>query len=103
MKNTVKTTAPKPVFDAEGYQTNITSLNGEPLPDLHPATAWSFYHGGRRAGAGRPLSGNEPVLFRLPPRLMAKIRRKARREGKDNSKLVAELLELALAHGSALK
>jgi hypothetical protein len=96
MKSTVKHTDPKPLFDAEGYQTNITSLNGEPLPDLHPSAAWSFYHGGRRAGAGRPLSGNEPVLFRLPPRLIAKIRRKARREGKDNSKLVTELLEIAL-------
>jgi len=24
----------KPKFDAEGYQTNMTDLNGEPLPDL---------------------------------------------------------------------
>ncbi len=24
----------KPIFDAEGYQTNLTDLNGTPLPDL---------------------------------------------------------------------
>ncbi|MDR1190084.1 MAG: hypothetical protein LBK60_00265 [Verrucomicrobiales bacterium] len=26
---------PKPVFDKDGYQTNITDLNGKPLPDLN--------------------------------------------------------------------
>lgn len=25
---------PKPVFDKDGYQINMTDLNGEPLPDL---------------------------------------------------------------------
>ena len=103
MKTTGKRPGPKPTFDAEGYQTNLTSLNGEPLPDRDAAAFVPLYHGGRRAGAGRPPSGNEPVLFRLPPRLIAKIRRKARGEGKDNSKVVAELLELALAGAAGAK
>jgi hypothetical protein len=33
MKKTGKTRIEKPVFDKDGYQTNIRDLNGEPLPD----------------------------------------------------------------------
>ena len=32
----------KPIFDAEGYQTNLTDLNGTPLPDLSKVKARSF-------------------------------------------------------------
>ena len=34
MKKTIKTKAGLPRFDAEGYQENITDLNGERLPEL---------------------------------------------------------------------
>ncbi len=55
-------------------------------------------HGGSRAGAGRPLSGNKPVTLRLPPKLIEIVRRDAKRAGKTMSELVAE--RLRTRHGS---
>jgi len=49
-------------------------------------------HGGARAGAGRPASGNKPVTFRLPPKLIEKVRRLAKRTGQTMSDYVAERL-----------
>jgi len=50
-------------------------------------------HGGRRAGAGRPSSGNKPLTLRLPPKLIAIVRRDAKRAGKTMSEFVAERLQ----------
>ena len=55
MKTTGKPKKPKiepPVFDADGFQTNIKDLNGTPLPDLSKVQTISFW-GGAREGAGR--------------------------------------------------
>ncbi len=46
-------------------------------------------HGGVRVGAGRPASGNEPITLRLPPKLVASIRRDAKRAGQTLSEFVA--------------
>lgn len=50
-------------------------------------------HGGPRAGAGRPPSGNEPITLRLPPRLLATVRRDAKRAGQTLSQFVAGKLQ----------
>lgn len=50
-------------------------------------------HGGARHGAGRPASGNEPVTLRLPPKLIASLRRQAKRAGQTMSAFVAEKLQ----------
>jgi hypothetical protein len=50
-------------------------------------------HGGLRAGAGRPPTGNEPITLRLPPRLLAIIRRDAKRAGQTLSQFVAAKLQ----------
>jgi hypothetical protein len=47
-------------------------------------------HGG--AGAGRPASGNKRVTFRLPPKLIEKVRRQAKSSGQTMSDYVAERL-----------
>ena len=49
-------------------------------------------HGGARAGAGRPATGNKPVTLRLPPKLLATVRRNAERAGQTMSEFVAEKL-----------
>jgi hypothetical protein len=49
-------------------------------------------HGGARPGAGRPSTGNKPVTLRLPPKLLATVRRDAKRAGKTMSEYVAEKL-----------
>jgi hypothetical protein len=49
-------------------------------------------HGGARAGAGRPATGNRPITVRLPPKLVAAVRRDARRAGQTISEFVAEKL-----------
>ena len=38
-----KTKIEPPIFDAEGYQTNIKDLNGTPLPDLSKVQAVSLF------------------------------------------------------------
>lgn len=49
--------------------------------------------GGVRPGAGRPASGNKPVTLRLPPKLIATVRRDAQRAGKTMSEFVAGKLD----------
>jgi len=51
-----------PVFDQRGYQTNISDLNGELLPDL-ASLRWQHYHGGARRSrvtrVGSPCHSNQ--------------------------------------------
>lgn len=75
-----------PVFDAEGYQTNIKDLNGTPLPDLEKVRAMSSW-GGTRKGAGRKSTGRQPVLLRLTPKTVRRLRAAARKQGKTISEV----------------
>jgi len=75
-----------PVFDAEGYQTNLKDLNGTPLPDLAKVTARPLW-GGAREGAGRKSTGRQPVLLRLSPKTVRSLRSAARKEGKSISEI----------------
>lgn len=87
MKPTGKNKKPRiepPIFDAEGYQTNIKDLNGTPLPDLRQVKARPFW-GGARRGAGRKPSGRQPVLLRLTPKTVRSLRAAARQQGKSIS------------------
>ena len=89
MKSTGKNKKPRidpPVFDAEGYQTNLKDLNGTPLPDLSKVQAVSFW-GGAREGAGRKSTGRQPVLLRLTPKTLRSLRAAARKEGKSISEI----------------
>ena len=89
MKSTGKNKKPRidpPVFDAEGYQTNLKDLNGTPLPDLSKVQAVSFW-GGVREGAGRKSTGRQPVLLRLTPKTLRSLRAAARKEGKSISEI----------------
>jgi len=89
MKSTGKNKKPRidpPVFDAEGYQTNLKDLNGTPLPDLSKVRAVSFW-GGAREGAGRKSTGRQPVLLRLTPKTLRSLRAAARKEGKSISEI----------------
>ena len=104
-------------FDSDGYQTNLKSLNGEPLPDLVTLTKFhksgfalpnpqDFVRieragqitltpktkGGARAGAGRKPAGKLSMVVRLQPALIAKVKARARREGMTISDTVAKLL-----------
>jgi hypothetical protein len=93
MKTTGKTTPSEPpAFDAEGYQTNLGSLNGAPLPDLKRVSARPLHHGGARPGAGRKPSGRKPVLLRLAPATLRVLRAAARRQGKTLSDIAEERL-----------
>jgi len=83
-----------PVFDAEGYQTNIKDLNGTPLPDLSKVQAVSFW-GGAREGAGRKSTGRQPVLLRLTPKTVRSLRAAARKQGKSISEVAEARLVLA--------
>ena len=95
MKTTGKTKLSKtPVFDAEGYQTNLTNLNGTPLPDLSKVKARAQSWGGARNGAGRKSSGRQPVLLRLSPKTVRSLRATARKQGKTISDLAEERLAL---------
>jgi hypothetical protein len=97
MKSTGKTKKPRiepPVFDAEGYQTNIKDLNGTPLPDLSKVQAFSLW-GGARKGAGRKSSGRQPVLLRLTPKTIRSLRAAARKQGKTISEVAEERLVVA--------
>lgn len=95
MKTTGKTKSPKtPVFDAEGYQTNLTGLNGTALPDLSKVKARLFW-GGARKGAGRKSTGRQPVLLRLTPRTVRSLRAAARQQGKSISEVAEARLVLA--------
>lgn len=93
MKTSRKTKRPKaPAFDAEGYQTNLTDLNGTPLPDLRKVKARPLGWGGAREGAGRKASGRQPVLLRLTPKTVRHLRAAARKQGKTVSDLAEEKL-----------
>jgi hypothetical protein len=93
MKTTGKTKTPKaPVFDAEGYQVNLSTLNGAPLPDLSRVAAQPLQRGGARPGAGRKPSGRQPVLLRLTPATVRALRAAARRQGKTLSDVAEERL-----------
>lgn len=92
MKTIGKTRKPKPVFDAEGYQTNLTTLNGETLPDLSQAKARPIGWGGARTGAGRRPNGRQPVLLRLTPKTVRSLRATAKKQGKSLSDVVEERL-----------
>ena len=96
MKPTGKTKHSKaPVFDAEGYQTNIKDLNGTPLPDLRKVKVRPLAWGGARKGAGRKSTGRQPVLLRLSPKTVRNLRATARTQGKTISDLAEEKLALA--------
>ncbi len=83
-----------PVFDAEGYQTNLKNLNGTPLPDLSKVQTFSRW-GGARKGAGRKASGRQPVLLRLTPKTLRALRAAARKQGKTISDIAEERLVVA--------
>lgn len=80
-----------PIFDADGYQTNIKDINGSPLPDLGKVQAFSLW-GGARKGAGRKSSGRQPVLLRLTPKTVRGLRAAARKQRKSVSDLAEERL-----------
>ncbi len=82
---------PAPVLDADGYQTNMTDLNGEPLPDL-AALHFRPLHGGARPGAGRKPAGRVPLTLRLRPAVADRLRAAARKQGKTLSELAEERL-----------
>jgi hypothetical protein len=89
MKTTGKPRKPKiepPIFDADGFQTNIKDLNGTPLPDLSKVQTVSFW-GGARNGAGRKSTGRQPVLLRLTPKTVRNLRAAARKQGKSISEV----------------
>ena len=87
-----KRKAAAPVFDAEGYQTNFTGLNRTPLPDLKHVKARPLGWGGIRAGAGRQSTGRQPVLLRLTPKTVRKLRAAARKQGTTLSELAEQRL-----------
>lgn len=94
MKPTGRTKRPKiepPVFDADGYQTNIKNINGTPLPDMSELVLQPFW-GGARKGAGRKASGRQPVLLRLTPKTVRNLRAAARKQGKTISDVAEERL-----------
>lgn len=83
-----------PVFDTEGYQTNLKDLNGTPLPDLGKVQTTRFW-GGAREGAGRKSTGRQPVLLRLTPKTVRRLRAAARKQGKSISEVGEARLVLA--------
>lgn len=96
MKTTGKSKIPKsPAFDAAGYQTNLTDLNGTALPDLGKIKAKPLSWGGAREGAGRKASGRQPLLLRLSPKTVRQLRASARKQGKTLSDLAEERLAMA--------
>ena len=94
MKPTAKTVK-APIFDAEGDQTNLTSLNGTALPDLSKVKARPLNWGGARQGAGRKSTGRQPVLLRLTPKTVRNLRATARKQGRTISEVAEERLVVA--------
>ena len=93
MKTTGKTKSPRaPVFDAEGYQVDLSALNGAALPDLSRVVAQPLQRGGARPGAGRKPSGRQPILLRLAPATVRALRASACRQGKTLSDVAEERL-----------
>jgi len=81
-----------PAFDADGYQVNLSALNGLALPDLQRVVAQPLRRGGARRGAGRKPTGRQPILLRLAPATVRALRTTARRQGKTLSAVVEERL-----------
>lgn len=77
MKNTGNKTT-KPIFDKDGYQTNLSTLNGEALPDIDTKELRPL-RGGARVGAGRKPTGKVQVLLRLSPDTAKRLRAAAKR------------------------
>ena len=84
--------AQPPIFDAEGYQTNLKDLNGTPLPDLRKVKVRPLSWGGVRNGSGRKATGRQPVLLRLTPKTVRSLRAAARKQGKTISDIAEERL-----------
>lgn len=102
-------------FDEDGYQKNLTELNGEPLPDISdlkfvsreelglPSAAefrrmrLEREHGGTRAGAGRKPSGRVQYVTRLRPTLIKRIKLMAKKARKDECEVIETLLKKAFA------
>ena len=78
----------KPEFDADGYQVHQHDLNGEGLP----SAKLEFRHGGVRVGAGRKPSGRKPILLRLKPSVIKRLRLAAKRQKKTISEVAEEKL-----------
>lgn len=92
MKTIGKKTQAKPSFDEDGYEQGMNSLNGEALPDLGRVKAKPLGHGGARPGAGRKPSNRKPILFRLTPATIRKVRLAAKRKGVGPSEAVEAYL-----------
>lgn len=92
MKTIGKEICAQPVFDTDGYETGMNSLNGEALPDLQRVKAKPLGHGGARPGAGRKPSNRKPVSFRLTPATIRKVRLAAKRKGVNPSIAAEECL-----------
>ena len=82
-------------FDAAGDQTHLAALNGTPLPNLARVKARPLAWGGTREGAGRKPSGRQPMLLRLTPRTVRRLRATARKQGKTVFAVAEERLALA--------
>jgi hypothetical protein len=83
-----------PVFDAEGYQLNIADLNGEALPEPDKVGFKPLAHGGARQGAGRKNKGRKPLLLRLSPKIIARLKAKAKATHKSVSDVAEESLSV---------
>jgi hypothetical protein len=83
-----------PVFDADGYQLNMADLNGEALPEPDKVGFKPFAHGGARQGAGRKNKGRKPLLLRLSPKIIARLRAKAKATHKSVSDVAEETLSV---------
>jgi len=107
--------------DADGYQSGLTQVNGEPLPpdgavfrrptklttaefDALAETGKSILpyldlstarrlHGGRRPGAGRKPAGTVQVVVRLTPATRSRLKARAERTGQT----LSAVAEAALA------
>jgi hypothetical protein len=91
MKKSIKHKIEKPIFDEEGYQTNIKDLNGEKLPAFKNMTILRM-RGGARPGAGRKALGKKAVLLHLKPKAIEAVRAKAKKERRTISEVVDELV-----------
>lgn len=83
-----------PLFDKDGFQSNLKDLNGTPLPNLAKVNARPLW-GGSRDGAGRKPTGRQPVMLRLSPKTVRSLRAAARKQGKTISDIAEERLAVA--------
>jgi hypothetical protein len=84
-----------PVFDADGYQLNMADLNGEVLHEPDKVGFKPFTHGRARQGSGRKNNGRKPLLLRLSPKIIARLRAKAKATHKSVSDVAEETLSVA--------